>query len=80
MCGIFFCVCNSSSLTTALASCQDLLARRGPDNLAISTSNTTMDHMVTACSAVLWLQGDSMTKGLNRLVRVISKNNEGGRE
>ena len=26
------------------------------------------------------LQGDSMTKGLNRLVRVISKNNEGGSE
>jgi len=37
------------------------LARRGPDNLAIFTSNTAMEHMVTACSSVLWLQGDTMT-------------------
>jgi len=61
MCGIFLCLCPSHTSPSFTPSCQDLLSRRGPDNLAITTRPASMDHMVTACSSVLWLQGDSIT-------------------
>ena len=64
MCGIYLCLCphTNHDLTNAtLNSCKNLLARRGPNNLVITSRATTTDHMITACSSVLWLQGDSMT-------------------
>ena len=61
MCGIFLCVCNTSCPFTLPPKCKDLLSRRGPDNLAITARQDDMGHKITACSSVLWLQGDTMT-------------------
>jgi asparagine synthetase B (glutamine-hydrolysing) len=59
MCGIFFCLCDSSEeelqLADYLGRCKALVMRRGPDAQAEFRDETT-DHVATYFSSVLWLQ------------------------